>query len=296
MVITNGHHAPCHRNNNIHQTAGAPYPSRKKTRPQSIHGPPSTPSTAGIVKSPNLQYAQDDINLDLPIKGEFLNDASRSISEENLVSSNYADWSFDPVSSSQTFSASDNRGSLDFSNLDSSLSMSWHDMSPARTESVFPILPVLGTSPNFDYPAFQPSDLPLVSPDAATFSATFTLDDSSYAMAPGLTSTSSARSENDIWADASNVDSNGYWQDTIQIRNNSSSGLDQYNDISVNMAPSSSAMYNESKNSVSQYGVSATAYDMSNDEIWLGNMGTEPPGSSTDLSAYFASDQSYSLS
>jgi hypothetical protein len=67
MHTTNGHHAPCHRNNNMAYISGAPYPVIKPKRPQTIHGPPST--------KPSLSN-----NLDIP--------ATISISSPALSSKN----------------------------------------------------------------------------------------------------------------------------------------------------------------------------------------------------------------
>lgn len=307
MVITNGHHGPCHRNNNLAHVSGAPYPARKKNRPQSIHGHPSTEGLVATVKSPNLQYAADDLHLDIQANRDFLIDSSTaSISEENLVSAYDNTWTFDPISTTRKISDSDNRSSVDFGSLNTSLSLSWPELSPTRTESAFPHLQALGTSPNFDYPdshTFQPCDLPIVSPQAATFSQAFTLDDCNYAQAPGLTSNSSARSENDIWPEASSSDNNfsSYWSDTIQVRSNSNPGLDRWavessSDLAASIAPSSTALYAEPKSTLAIYNdiTSTSSFDISaQDDTWLGNIGTEPQSIHADPSGYYWDGQSF---
>jgi hypothetical protein len=303
MTITNGHHAPCHRNNMMAHTSGAPYPTRKKNRPLTIHGHPSSDSLANTVKSPNLSYATDDLHLDISSNRDFLIDSSaNSISEENLSSGLYDNtWTFDPISTTRQISESGNRSSVDFASINTSISLSWPDLSPTRTESAFPHLHALGTSPNFDYPdshTFQPSDLPIVSPQAATFSQALTQDDYGFAHAPGLTSNSSARSENDLWPENSKSDSYQYWSDTIQVRSNSHTALDHWavestSDLAASIAPSSTALYSEPKTTLSGYN-DITSFEVSaQDESWLGNMGTEPQNISADPSSYFWDGQSY---
>jgi hypothetical protein len=308
MVITNGHHPPCHRNNNLAHISGAPYPARKAKRPQTIHGFPSNKSAVPDVLSPNIQYATDDMHLG-QLNKNFLTGSTASISEENLTSPTYnSPWTFEPGELLQQVSDADLSAGLDFNSLSGTSYLSWSEMSPTQPESVFSSqVPTLGTSPNFEYPTshatFQPSDLPLSSPQAGTFSNTFTLDDSSYAAAPGLTSNSSARSETDHWAEVGSSDLPSYWSDTIQVRSNSSSVLDTWgsldtgNDLSTTRLRTSSAVFDNSKTTLATYGdLSTSAYELSGQEdAWLGNLGTEPQTTSSpsDVSTTYWSEPTY---
>jgi hypothetical protein len=266
-------------------------------RPQSLHGPSSIALIKTEGHSPNLQYAADDLDLDtLSSRDSFLDIATTSISEENVISPSYDNtWTFETPRASDT----KNRTSVDYATLSTSLGLSWPDLSPTLEESTFSSLHNLGTSPNFDYHSipthpgntFHPDDLPLVSPQATTFSHTFSLDD--FATVPGLTSNSSA---SDIWAEASTGDNaytNSYWSDTIQVRQSSSSaGLDRWrvdpgNDLgSSSIAGSSTALYMAHKSSTGYDTLSASSYDVSQDDVWVGNMGTEPQSTSLETSTF----------
>lgn len=204
-VFANGHHKPCHRNNNLAHTSGVPY---KIPRPHTLHGISAFAKTEDEMDLlDSLPRSADDMWIPQNSRTISPPTISRTNSEESFdfgedgSGSDAFSFDFDKHFSSRTDDYKSSLGSMDAVDYNA-LSSYWSEQAANMSSRDFLGLSINATaSPNFtgvDWPPiFSPADLPLPSSQINLTQTVSHSGDSTYQSLPGLTSNSSNAQESE---------------------------------------------------------------------------------------------------